>query len=208
MKNSKGGNLATYSDPTIVQLSDKPRVFIGAWLFLAAGIVSVLGAGWFFFQTNRTQARTADLTVEIAKNETTLKGLEPTAVALTELDKTAQNLHYLFDGQKRWEAVLGTVEQRLYKNMVVTSLQFSDKGDVTFTANTPDYLDYAKIFRTLTDADGQKYFSVARPTAIRKVEDEKKGTSEIQFSFTLVLQKQVTNAQVTKFLTDLTTPAQ
>jgi Tfp pilus assembly protein PilN len=199
--------VATYTDPTIIQLGDKPRILTGAWLLLAAGILAFLAAGLFFFQSTRARAHTNTLTTEIAADNATLQTLQPTADALVQLDRTAKNLHILFDNQKRWEAILGTVEQRFYKNMVITTLQFSENGSVSFAGTTPTYTDYAKIFRSLTDADGTKYFSSAHPGAISKIDNKEKNISGVSFSFTLVLQPTITKAQAVLFLTDLSAPA-
>jgi Tfp pilus assembly protein PilN len=173
---------------------------------LAAGIISILGAGLFFMATRKAEAHTIELRSQISSQETQLAALKPTVDTLVELNATAKNLHILFDNQKKWDAILGTVEQRFYKNMVVSTLNFTDTGEVTLSAVTPTYTDYAKVYQSLTDADGAKYFSTVRPGNITKSENKEKGTSEIQFSFAMILQKNITHLQVVTFLADLTSP--
>jgi Tfp pilus assembly protein PilN len=205
--------VATYTDPTIIQLGEKPRLQLGVLLTLIAGIVALLGVVAFFVITSQVKAETTSINKASAAAERKLNDLNTVAVQLTELDAMANNLRNVFDNQKRWAVVLGTVEQRLYRNMVVTSMTFTEKGEMVFAGYTRDYVDYAKIYRSLTDKEGSAYFSVVRPGTISKVKGNTKtagGTSTstipenyISFTFTLTLQPKVLNTTAVLGLTDL-----
>lgn len=205
--------MTTYTDPTIVQLGEKPRLQIGALLTLIAGITAVLGVVGFFVVTAQVEANTAEMEKSAVQAERRLKELDSVAKQLTELDTMAKNLHTVFDTQKRWELVLGTVEQRLYRNMAVTSMIFNEKGDLIFTGYVKDYVDYAKMYRSLTDTDGARYFSLVRPGTITRVKANTAAPSSstpsvipdnyVSFSFTLTLQPKVLNTTAVLSLADL-----
>jgi hypothetical protein len=204
--------VTTYTDPTIVQLGEKPRLQSGTIITLIAGVISVLGVVGFLVVTSQVSANTEKLEKSAAQAERRLEELDTVAAQLTELDIMATNLHSIFDTQKRWEAVLGTVEQRFYRNMAISSMTFTDKGDLVFTAYAKDYTDYAKIFRSLTDKDGQRYFSLVKPGVIAKIKPSAKtGVLGVQgvpdnyvtFSFTLTLQPTILNTTAALSLADI-----
>ena len=155
--------MATYTDPTIIQLGDKPRISVWAWVVLGGGVLSILGSGWFFFQVQKVKADVDTLNTQISSEQGQLKTLQPTIDDLKTLSQTSKDLHILFDNQKKCDAISGTIEQIFYKNMTVTSLQLADDGTMSFAGSTPTYTDYAKIFQTLTDASGSLYFASVRP---------------------------------------------
>ena len=202
--------MATYSDPTIIQFGDKRQVNVAAWLVLVAGVVSLLGAALFYVQKVRAVSATDTITAQIAQEQIQLNSLQSTADELTLRDHQAKDLQLLFNNQKNWNAVLGTLEQRFYKNMAISSLQLDDKGNMNFAASAPTYTDYAKIYSSLTDVSGSKYFATVVPSAVTKVDDKAKNTSQVNFSFALTLQKNILNTQAILFLTDLVnaSPAQ
>lgn len=195
--------MATYSDPTIIQSSKQAKPQSAAVIFLASGLVALLGSGWLFFQTIRASSAETDAKARIQQQEAALANLQPVADELVTLDQAAKNFKLLFNAQKQWDVVLGTVEQRLYKNMAINNLELADSGGFTFTAVTPTYIDYAKIYRSLTDEKGSLYFSSARPGAIEVLTDEVGNRLGIQFSFLLKLQPQVLQADAILFLADL-----
>lgn len=195
--------MATYTDPTIVQTSRKTKTPAAAYLFLGAGIVALIGAGWIWFRTDMAARAEASINREIRQQETRLAALQPVADELVALDQAAKNLNLLYGSQKQWDDVLGTIEGRLYKNMIVSNLDASDAGSFSFTAVTPSYTDYAKIYRSLTDTNGQAYFSSARPGNIDPVYDDAGQRIGIRFSFTLRLQPAVLNTDAVLALSDL-----
>ncbi len=205
--------MTTYTDPTIVQLGEKPRLQIGTIFTLVAGVLAAVGVVGFVLLTSQVSANTEDLDKKSVQAERRLKELDSVAAQLTELDTMAKNLHGVFDNQKRWESVLGTVEQRFYRNMAITAMTFTDKGDLTFTGYAKDYTDYAKIFRSLSDKDGSRYFSLVKPGVIAKVKSTGAKTAAagsavlpdnyVTFSFTLTLQPNVLNSTAVLSLADL-----
>ncbi|CAN5178344.1 hypothetical protein BH11PAT4_BH11PAT4_3290 [soil metagenome] len=204
--------MTTYTDPTIVQLGEKPRLQSGTIITLIAGIISVLGVVGFLVVTSQVSANTEKLEKSSAQSERRLKELDTVATQLTELDTMATNLHSIFDKQKRWEAVLGTVEQRFYRNMAISSMTFTEQGELTFTGYARDYVDYAKIFRSLTDENGQRYFSLVKPGVIAKIKPSAKTAvanvqgipdNYVTFSFTLTLQPTILNTTAALSLADL-----
>lgn len=197
--------MPTYTDPTIIQLGDKPRIQISAWLFLCVGIVAVLGCGWLWYRTYAADQHSTELTSTISTQNTELTKLAPVANALTTIGTQARSLQTLFDNQKRWESVLGTLEKHLYSNMLVTDLQLDSNGQLVFSGVTPSFTDYAKLYTSLTDSTGAAYFSLVRPVSVTKVEDVESNSSEVQFSFSLTLQPQVLNSDAVLKLTDLMT---
>ena len=197
--------MATYADPTIVQLGDRSRFQAGPALLLVAGVISVLGAGMLFYLTKRTQDETATIVAHNTQLQTTLKGLQETANTLTGLDQTAKSLHTVFDNQTRWEFVLSTIQGRLYKNMGITAIQLDEKGGFSMTGYTPTYADYAKIYASMTDEVGQLYFKEVHPSTLTKAKGvvvNKIGVApndSIIFSFNTVLQPTVLSALTTLF---------
>jgi|GEM_PF-5967226 len=188
--------MPTYSDPTIIQLGDKPRIHPAAWLVVVAGVVSVLGAVLFFVEKVHITSETTLINADVATDQKQLATLKSTSDALVTLDNQAKDLHQLFDNQKQWNNVFATVDQRFYKNMTITSIQYDQKGSISFTGTTPTYTDYAKIYNSLTDVDGSQYFATVSPSAITKVADLVGGGSHIQFSFAATLQPKVLNTNV------------
>lgn len=195
--------MPTYTDPTIIQLGDKPKIQLSAWLFLCVGIVAVLGCGWLWYRTYAANQHSEELQSTIVTQDNELAKLKPVADSLITIGTQARSLQTLFSNQKRWEAVLGTLEKRLYTNMLVTDLQLDSKGQFVFSGVTPSFTDYAKLYTSLTDSTGLAYFSIVRPVSVTKVEDQETGESQVQFSFNLTLQPQVLNADAALLLTDL-----
>jgi hypothetical protein len=186
--------VATYTDPTtIVSTGKVDPVQSGALIVMVGGILAALVAGFFFLEIVLTNRQVTSTNNEIATKQQQLTKLQPTADQLSAIATESKDLHTVFDTQKRWVSVLDTFAQRLHKSMAVTSLQMSDKGTVVLAGIVPDYTTYAKVFQAFTDADGQKYFSVVKPTVVTKVNDVK-GASYISFTFNLALQPFVLNA--------------
>lgn len=161
--------MATYSDPTIVQLGEHGKTQLGSILTLIAGIVALVGAAGFFAMTYMVKSQVTDTEAKLVTATAERATYDATAKDLVALDQTSKNLHSIFDTQKQWDKVLGTIEQRMYRNMAITSIQFTEKGDISFTGYTNTFEDYAKIMSSLTDANGQLYFSVVKPTAVSKI---------------------------------------
>lgn len=177
--------MSTYADPTIVSISQNPKVQPGAALVLLAGILAVLVGGAFYAQTvvlNNKKKNTDQL---IIQDKQKLEELKTVAADLNSYSSLARNLHSLFDNQQRWAAVLGSLQQHLYKKMKVTSLNAKDTGSIEMTGVTADFTQYANILTSLTDASASQYFSAVKPVSVTKV--DKVGGSEINFSFTLTI---------------------
>ncbi|HSI20564.1 MAG TPA: hypothetical protein VLA04_02535 [Verrucomicrobiae bacterium] len=187
--------MATYTDPTtIISPGKLDPVQPASLVMLVGGILSLLVAGGFFWQIHSTKAQSAVVQTEITKKQAELAALQPTADELKALSKQAQGLHTVFDTQKRWPSVLETFAKRLHKDLVVTSIQATNKGVVSVSGTVPDYTTYAKVFRAFTDTEGQKYFSAVRPVLVAKVVDADTGRNYVSFSFTLTLQPLVIDA--------------
>lgn len=188
--------MATYTDPTnIVSTGKAEPMQPGALVILVGGILATLFAVGFFVQSIVIDKQVTVTQSDIATKKQQLSDLNATATDLQALSNESKDLHSLFDNQKRWEAVLDKFSERLDKDMAVTSLQLSDKGTVSLSGIVPDYFTYAKVFQAFTDADGQKYFSVVRPTSVNKVYDGKSTSATyVTFSFNMTMQASVLNA--------------
>lgn len=205
--------MATYSDPTIVQLGEKSKTQTGTTLTLIAGVIAIVGMGAFFAQVYLTKKAITDTQSKITAATAERAKYEATAKDLVYLDQTSQNLHSIFDNQKQWDKVLGTVEQRLYRNMAVTNLNFNDKGELAMAGYLNSFEDYAKMISSLTDTNGQLYLSVLKPTSVTKINlapntKPLPGTppdGTVSFAFTSTLTPRVLAATDTLTLAELLT---
>jgi Tfp pilus assembly protein PilN len=188
-----------YTDASNPQRVLQPKRKTAQWLMLLAFAISLLVHGVFFFLSAQAKSNTRKLEEDIAVAQADLSSLSSTATELKTLTSQARSLHALFAGQKNFDAVVSTIQTRLYKNSSVTTLQISDKGDVTITGVVPSYEDYAKFYESLTDKDGALYFSTVKPTSVGKGEDG----SDISFTFVAVLTPAVLKATQTLTLADL-----
>lgn len=179
--------MTTYTDPTVVAVGQPTKVQPAAFIALFAGIIAVAYGGFVYWKTLDYQNQKTTVEQEIVQHKGELDSLQPVATNLSELSTQAQGLHTIFDNQIRWEAVLGKIQDRLYKNMTVTALQVNSDGTATLSGTTSDYTNYAKIFRSLTDAEAQKTFSQAQPTAISRTETKEGVPNLVVFSFSLTL---------------------
>lgn len=194
--------MATYTDPTtIVSTAKGEPVQPGSLVLLIGGVLTLVVALLFFADMALTNGRASSTEKDIASAQQQLNSLQSTADQLSTLSNQSKDLHSIFDTQKRWESVLDTFAQRLHKQMAVTSLQMSDKGTVTLGGIVPNYTVYAKMYQAFTDADGQKYFSVVKPTLVSKVNDAKGNLQYVTFTFDMALQPMVLNAGSTKATT-------
>lgn len=161
---------------------------------LVSGVLAVAIAGYFYWQVGVTKDRAAVVKATIDGQQQELAVLRPLSDEVDAYAGLAKNLHTLFDNQKKWESVLNAVELRLYRRMALTNIQLAETGAVTITGKTPTYTDYAKIFASLTDAEGQKYFSAVRPLSVKKEEPKTDSTGKVvsseqfvSFSFSMTL---------------------
>ncbi len=187
--------MPSYADPTIVQLDEKPRVAPAAYIVLVAGILSVLAALGFMVMSMITQNKAKDLQTQISAAQAQLRALEPTANELTKLDRQATNLHTLFDNQKEWQFVFNHIENSLYKNMKISRVALDDRAKFTLGGTTKSYVDYAKIYQSLTDDVGKTFYSSVRPASITRINATDGSVDSVQFTFDLVLQPSVLNAR-------------
>lgn len=179
--------MATYTDPTVVAVGKSNRVQPAAVIALIAGIIAVAYGGFVFWQITQAKSEKTKIDENITSLKSQVDTLQPVATALDQLSKQAQGLHTIFDNQLRWETILGKIETRLYKNMTITGLQLNADGTATLAGTTATYTDYAKIYASFTDEQGQKTFSQARPIAITRTESQDGKQSQVIFSFNLIL---------------------
>jgi Tfp pilus assembly protein PilN len=179
--------VTTYTDPTMVTVGQPNKIQPASLIVLLAGIIAMLYGGFVYWKTLSLDTQKTAIQQQIADHNNQLTALQPVADNLSNLSIQAQGLHGIFDTQIRWENVLQKVQDRLYKNMSVTALQLSNDGSATLSGTTSDYSSYAKIFRSLTDADGQKIFAKAQPSTISRTEAKDGSQAVVIFSFTLTL---------------------
>lgn len=181
-----------YSEPTIMSMHRVNRVSLGVYLVILAGIIAMGFGGYYYWNTQQIilEQKSAQLKIEV--KERRLGELQPTAIELNSYNTLAKELHNLFDNQVDWNVGFFNLEQRLYKKMVITSLQVTSQNILTFSGQTSDYGEYAKIYASLTDATAKKYFSKTKPVSLGKIES-KEGQSatatvgSITFTFSLTM---------------------
>lgn len=195
--------VSTYTDPTVVAPSLKAsRIQSGAFIAVAAGIVAVLFSVFLLLQTQQTQRKISTVQQDIAQKQTELNALSDTKAKLETYDEKAKGLHILYDGQTEWKGVLAEIEKRLYHNMALSNFQLSDDGKFTFSGVTKDYVEYAKIYASLTSSEMNQHFVSVQPTSLSKAEksgDPKAPAStDVMFSFDTTLSPTVLRPVATK----------
>ena len=193
-----------YSDPSVGAILETPRrITLGSVLVLVGGLIAIGGAGYMYYQVGTTNKKVAAVQADVATKQAELSQLKVYANQADTYKATAVDLHALFDGQKRWEAVLDAIGSHLYKHVAVSSIQVTDTGSMTLSGTTPTYADYAQLYASLTDAAGQKAFVNVRPTSISKVLSKSTSTDpkvlsslpfQVGFIFTMNIQPSILNA--------------
>ncbi len=183
--------MATYTDPTtIIPTGGPKKIELGALLGLVAGVIAVLTAVLFFYANYTAKNEATSVESDIATVKTEVSALDKVSQSVQQITSEAVNLHTIFDNQVRWETVVNNIQKHLYKGMAITSFQLSDSSTFTFKGYTPSYIDYAKIYRSLTDAEGQKYFTNVRPSAVEKTKGTD-GSEVVSFVFTATLTPEI-----------------
>jgi hypothetical protein len=181
--------VATYTDPTtIVSTGNSEPVAPAIKIILIGSILTVLVAGFFYWEVMAARREAGNLNLAIAQLETELASLDKQANDIQRLATQAEGLKSIFSAQKRWPEVMNFFAQRLHKNMTVTSLLMVDSGQVTLSGTVPDYETYAKVYQAFTDCKGQKYFSSVRPLTVARSTEANGALSHVSFSFNLALQ--------------------
>lgn len=189
--------MVTYSSSAVLQVkeNDKAGIHPGAILVLLAGALALAFCGFIYWRTIDYQNKTVALGPQIEQNKRELSNLDVIAKELTYFDSGATHLHQIFDNQIRWEDVLANIEKRLYKKMVITSLQITEQKNLQISGYTSNYNEYAKIYASLTSSTAQQYFTNVKPvtitkSAVRGAAGEVKG-EQINFSFNITLTSEV-----------------
>lgn len=191
--------MAQYSDPTIVvDLQSKKKVKPASWYLLASAILCLGAVGYYFFQSAQLDTEIEKTNGSVASLQKTYADFSSTKKDLETLSSQASNLDLLFAGQKQWPKVLDLLQLGLYPDMVVTSLQLRDTGEVILAGYTRDYTDYAKIFLSFTNDNAKKFWVAAKPGGVTKLEENKEYPNLlVQFAFSLTLSPSILN--VTKY---------
>ncbi len=183
--------MAQYADPTVVSITSN-KTNPGSYLVLVAGILAAALAVVFFLQTWRVQAETKELEQAIVQDKAQLARLRPMADRLEDYNALVVNLNTLFEQQKLSGSLLGSIESRLYKRMQVTALQVNEIGTVDLTGVTPDYVEYAKVYSSLTNSAAQDTISTVRVISVAKNQSrEGGGAGQVTFTFRLTLHPQI-----------------
>jgi hypothetical protein len=169
------------------------KVSLGVYLVILAGIIAMSFGGYYYWKTQQIILEQKSAQIQIEEKERRLSDLQPTAIELNSYNTLAKELHNLFDNQVDWNVGFFNIEQRLYKKMVITSLQVTSQNILTFSGSTTDYGEYAKIYASLTDSTAKKYFSKTKPVSLGKIESKegqsattKDGSVTFTFSLTMV----------------------
>ena len=185
--------MSTYTDPTVVSVGTAHKVLPGPLFAFIASLIMLLVAGVLLVQTYQAQNQKKAIQIEIINNTKKKDALKPIETQISQLALQNRNLTLLFDNQKRWDVVLGKIQERLYKNMAVTSFMLNADSTFSLTGTTPSYTDYAKIYQSLTDSDAQKTFSSAKPVSVTKQEAKEGQQAQVVFTFALTLNPTVLN---------------
>ena len=189
--------MATYTDPTTIIPAGSPkRLDTGPLLGLVAAALSVVLAASFWYLISSAKTQTANVQAQADAKQKQVNDLSSVSQQLVSLDAQAHQLHSVFDPQIPWNTVIDTFSAHLYKGLALTSFQFADTGAVTIKGYTPTYGDYAKLYQSMTDTEGQKYFSNVRPTSIEKTSNSN-GTQVVNFVFSLSLTPDVLSGKIT-----------
>lgn len=173
-----------YTEVTNPQPVLAPKRNTALWLLLTAFFLSIAANAAFYALAAMANSATKKLTSDTTTQEKQLADLQSTQNELDTLSAQARSLHNLFNNQKNFDSVVATVQTRLYKKSAITTLQLTDKGELTLSGTVPSYEDYAKFYDSLIDSEGSLVFSKVRPTSVGKEED---GKETIVFSFTTSL---------------------
>jgi hypothetical protein len=183
--------MPAYTDPTNVVSVHKPSKTIsnlGGILTIAAGAISVLFAGFFYLQNINLQNQNNKLNQKIASNNQVIDSLKSVTSELTTYQTEAKDLHLIFDNQIRWENVLTSIENKMYKNMYLSSFQIDNTGKFSFNGVTPDYKNYAYVYASMYSPLVSDVIQNVVPTSLQKVsktdQSGKALASEIDFGFT------------------------
>lgn len=177
--------MAVYTDPTIITSSSTKKTNIGYYIALGAGVLSIIIGGLFYYLTQDFQNKNTDLDSQIALTDTEIGKLRGVSESLKDYDAMSNNLANIFTNQKDWPAILDTLQDRLYKKMVVTSFQIDDKGQVSLSGKVGSYVDYAKFYSAMTDPNNSKYVTKAKVlSVIKSSKDPKVADSIDQVTFT------------------------
>jgi len=183
--------VATYTDPTtIIPTAGPKKIENGALLGLVGGLIAVLTAGFFWYSTYSTNKQIDDTNNQIADVQAQVSKLEPVSQQVQQVTAEARNLHTIFDNQVRWKTVLDNIQKHIYRGMALTTFQLTDASTFTFKGYTPSYIDYAKIYRSLTDTEGAKYFTNVHPSAVEKTKAPD-GSEVVFFVFTVHLTPEI-----------------
>lgn len=202
--------MASYADPAVASLSPTSsplnggRTSLSAYLVLLAGFLAIGVAVFIFIQTGRANNQKDSYAKQAQEQQVIVTKLQPVAIELANYSSLSTSLHGLFDNQKLWEQVLVNLEPHLYKQMTITNLALSDQGTLTLSGVTHNYVDYAKIFASFTDANAKQIYTSAKPTSVVKTiktdvpvttgqaaQSVAPAQDQITFTFTLTLDPKV-----------------
>lgn len=182
--------MPAYTDPTNVVSVHKPSKTInnlGGLLTVAAGVISVLFAGFFYFQNINLQNQNNKLNQQITSYNQSIDSLKSVTSQLSAYQTEAKDLHLIFDNQIRWENVLSTVEMKMYKGMYLSSFEIDNTGKFSFNGVTPDYDHYAFVYASMYSPLVSNVIQNVVPTSLQKVtKSDQNGhaiSSEIDFGF-------------------------
>jgi hypothetical protein len=184
--------VATYSDPTTIIPTGNPKaVELGPLLAIVAAVISVISVGFMFYMSYSTNAAVTTENQVVAKKQADLTKLKTVSDQATTYSTQATALHTIFDNQIRWNTAIVNLQTHLYKNMALTSLQLDDGANFSMKGYAPDYVSYAKLYRSLTDAEGAKYYINVKPVSVQKVTDKDTGVTTVQFTISMKLTKDI-----------------
>jgi hypothetical protein len=157
------------------------------WSLLISGVLGLLFFGVFFAKNRAVVAETQTVQSSILEQERQIKQLQPVVDRLGQYAVVQDNLSAHYRDQKRFEQVIGKMESELYKKMRITNLQITEEGTYTLTAVTPSYLDYAKVYASLTSASAKATFATVKVVSVAR--NDKEGSTDIVFTFQGALTK-------------------
>jgi hypothetical protein len=142
----QGGNQAITQTPH----GATPLTFV----YIGVGVLGILLNGGFeFFRFQAAQAaKSAATQTAVVQQEIATR--KPFADQVTKYELYAVDLHSVFGQQVKWEGVLAQLEARMYRRSALSSIQITDKGEITLVGAAPNYVDYAKTYSSLTSEEG------------------------------------------------------
>lgn len=189
--------MATYTDPTTTTTPTlSPSIQPGGNLTLIplflglAALWVVASSGYLYWQLQQHQQQITNQTVQLSQRKQSLTQLQPVVDDLTFYTDAAAGFHTLFDNQKRWEDILTTIENHLYRNMTLTSFNLGSDGSFQITGTVPDFTSYARLSASLVDTSNKSVFRMVKPNSVSK-NDPKTTGSGVSFSFTITLDPSV-----------------